>query len=308
MQCKNCGCEVSAGDQFCPGCGKNPAAPLNVPPPDVSISPKPTTEIPIMSAAEFGSYDTTTDAPAPPKPAPAPAPPPPPTRTMPPTYAPGAPMPAARFQPPAAAVRMPPVQSGKALASLICSIVSLGIGSIAAVILGHMALSEIKRSGGQIVGRGLAIAGLILGYLGIAIPVIGIAAAIIIPNVLVRSHGGTGHGQSSAVASLRTITSAENTFSYDNPRIGYTCDLQVLQGKELIDSTLASGNKLGYKFELSGCQASSNGIVQLYQVTATPTDPSVSGERVYCSDQGGVIRYDDKGSATDCLISGTAIE
>jgi uncharacterized protein DUF4190 len=60
--------------------------------------------------------------------------------------------------------------SGLAIASLILGIVGLctGIAGIAAVICGHMALNQIKRSGEVIQGRGLAIAGLVLGYLEIA--------------------------------------------------------------------------------------------------------------------------------------------
>jgi hypothetical protein len=42
------------------------------------------------------------------------------------------------------------------------------IGPIAAVISGHMAKSEIKKSGGMVTGNGLATTGLILGYITIA--------------------------------------------------------------------------------------------------------------------------------------------
>ncbi len=38
------------------------------------------------------------------------------------------------------------------------------IGAIAAVVLGHMALSEIRRSNGALGGRGMAVTGLLLGY------------------------------------------------------------------------------------------------------------------------------------------------
>jgi uncharacterized protein YacL len=46
----------------------------------------------------------------------------------------------------------------------IVSLVSAFFVSLAAVITGHIALSQIKRTGEK--GRGLAIAGLVLGYLG----------------------------------------------------------------------------------------------------------------------------------------------
>jgi hypothetical protein len=46
-----------------------------------------------------------------------------------------------------------------------------------------MAYSRIKRSGGMLTGDGLALGGLITGYLGIVlIPIIGMMAAIAVPN------------------------------------------------------------------------------------------------------------------------------
>lgn len=58
--------------------------------------------------------------------------------------------------------------SGLAVGSLICGILSFltcGITMLPAVILGHIALSKIKESGGALGGRGMAIAGLIMGYM-----------------------------------------------------------------------------------------------------------------------------------------------
>lgn len=59
--------------------------------------------------------------------------------------------------------------SGLAIASLILGIVGLctGIAGIAAVICGHMALGRINKSNGMLKGKGMAIAGLVLGYLEI---------------------------------------------------------------------------------------------------------------------------------------------
>ena len=68
-----------------------------------------------------------------------------------------------------------PVQrtSGLAIASMVLGIVWIyWIGSILAVIFGHVALSQIKQSGGALRGRGMAIAGLVLGYVGIAMLVV----------------------------------------------------------------------------------------------------------------------------------------
>ena len=65
--------------------------------------------------------------------------------------------------------------SNLALASLILGILGWTIiptiGSIAAIITGHMAKNEIKSSMGELSGDGMATAGLVLGYANIAIAV-----------------------------------------------------------------------------------------------------------------------------------------
>ncbi|MFF2387720.1 DUF4190 domain-containing protein [Agromyces sp. NPDC058104] len=60
----------------------------------------------------------------------------------------------------------------------IVSLVSAFFISLVAVITGHIALSQIKKTGEQ--GRGLAIAGLILGYIGLVVGIIWIIVIIAI--------------------------------------------------------------------------------------------------------------------------------
>lgn len=89
----------------------------------------------------------------------------------PPPPAPGGPPQQPQYGAPAPA-QVPPAQrtNGLAVASLILGILWLcWLGSILAVIFGHVALGQIKKSGNVQQGRGLAIAGLILGYIGIGI-------------------------------------------------------------------------------------------------------------------------------------------
>jgi hypothetical protein len=60
--------------------------------------------------------------------------------------------------------------SGLAIGALVCGILeifTLGFAAIPAVILGHLARTQIRRTGER--GDGMAIAGLVLGYLGIGI-------------------------------------------------------------------------------------------------------------------------------------------
>ena len=71
----------------------------------------------------------------------------------------------ARWRPARAGVS---ATNGFAIASLVLGILwLLWIGSVLAVIFGHISLGQIHRTGEA--GRGLAIAGLVLGYVGIAI-------------------------------------------------------------------------------------------------------------------------------------------
>ena len=67
------------------------------------------------------------------------------------------------YMPPQVQYMGPQQTSGKAIAALVLSL--LGI-SILAVIFGHSASSEIKRSGGRLGGGGMATAGIVLGWLG----------------------------------------------------------------------------------------------------------------------------------------------
>ncbi|BBX86444.1 DUF4190 domain-containing protein [Mycolicibacterium aubagnense] len=63
-----------------------------------------------------------------------------------------------------------PKTNGLAIASLVCSLLGLATcaaTSILGVIFGHLAKSQIKQSGEE--GEGMALAGLIVGYIGLAI-------------------------------------------------------------------------------------------------------------------------------------------
>ncbi len=73
--------------------------------------------------------------------------------------------------------------NGLAVASLVLGILWLyWIGSILALIFGYVAKSQIDRSQGRQSGRGMAVAGIVLGWVGVGIlslvVVIGIGAAI----------------------------------------------------------------------------------------------------------------------------------
>jgi hypothetical protein len=67
--------------------------------------------------------------------------------------------------------------NGYAIASLVLSLlVFCGIGSVLAVIFGGKARREIRESRGAQTGDGLALAGIIIGYIGIALVILWIFA------------------------------------------------------------------------------------------------------------------------------------
>lgn len=73
---------------------------------------------------------------------------------------------------------LPQQNSTTAIISLVAGILGLTIfpfiGSIIAVVLGHMAKGEIARSGGTIGGGGAATFGLVLGYIGLVVGILGV--------------------------------------------------------------------------------------------------------------------------------------
>jgi len=225
--------------------------------------------------------------------------------------------PGAPLQPPPAPYPVAEETSGKALASMITGIFGLlfFFPAIAAIILGHMSRSEIRKSNGRLKGNGMATAGLVMGYGMIAmIPFILIIAAIAIPNLL---RARISANEASAVASLRTLNTAELSYQSEYPKVGFACNIPALGGHgpsapsaehaQLIDDRLASLRKNGYDFEMRNCVYDAvDG--NKYQVVAYPTARNQSGVRAFCSDQTGVIKFDVSGSAEDCLSDGQPLE
>jgi hypothetical protein len=193
--------------------------------------------------------------------------------------------------------------SGKAIASLIFGLLFLFTPfAIAAVILGHLSLSEIRKSAGRLTGNGMAVAGLVLGYAGLAVIPFLIVAAIAIPNFL---RARIAANESSAVGAVRTLIVAETVYAQAHPAAGYTCSLSDL---DEIDSALKSGRKSGYVFELKDCAAGAAGTGNVkYRIVAHPAAPNQSGVRAFCSDESAAIKVDSSGSAAGCMESGSPL-
>ncbi len=97
--------------------------------------------------------------------------------------------------------------------SLVCFFI---LTAIPAVICGHLALSRIKRSGGMLAGNGLAIGGLVAGYVGIAFSIaIATVAVISIPNfVKVRPTAQ----QNACISNLRYIDIVKQQWAAENKK------------------------------------------------------------------------------------------
>lgn len=88
---------------------------------------------------------------------------------------------------------MPRRTNGLAVASLACGIGQVFfwfLAAIPAVVLGHMARSQIRRTGED--GAGMALAGLILGWIGIVLSVVFVVGAVALVAVA-TTHGGPVH-------------------------------------------------------------------------------------------------------------------
>jgi len=85
---------------------------------------------------------------------------------------------------------MAPSTSGWAIASLVCAIINLGI---LAIIFGYVGRNEIKNSGGRVSGDGLALAGLIIGWIEVGLSVAAIAFFIIITIIAAASSTTTSY-------------------------------------------------------------------------------------------------------------------
>lgn len=76
-----------------------------------------------------------------------------------------------------------PENSTMAIVSLVAGILGLtllpGIASVVAIITGYMAQKEIRESGGRLEGENLARIGLILGWVAVALFVLGVCCALI---------------------------------------------------------------------------------------------------------------------------------
>ena len=152
----------------------------------------------------------------------------------------------------------------------------------------------------------------------IVVAIILIIAAIAIPNLL---RARMAANESSAVASVRTVTTGEITYQTAYPTVGYAPALVNLGGALgaacvpssttgcVIDSVLsnngnpAGSGKSGYSFT-SGAGTVAGGVAVGYTILARPLAVNQTGIRAFCAEEDAVVRVDPAGacSATEAGI------
>jgi type IV pilus assembly protein PilA len=129
----------------------------------------------------------------------------------------------------------------------------------------------------------------------IVVAIILIIAAIAIPNLL---RARIAANESSAVASIRTLNTAQISYNSTYPTVGFASSMANLAGSNcgppnstsacLIDTQLGSGTKSGYKFLITGVSGTPSGN---YQAIATPLSANTTGVRSFCSVADAVVRF-----------------
>jgi type II secretory pathway pseudopilin PulG len=205
-----------------------------------------------------------------------------------------------------------PQTDGKATASLVLGILSILcfglLTGLPAIILGHISRGNIEQSRGRLTGAGMALAGLILGYVSIVSTIL-IIAAIAIPNLL---RARISANESAAASTVRTINTSQVSYSTSYPEQGYARDLATLgpgpggscsgEGTAehacLLDNILAGSqctagqwcSKGGYKYSVSAVCDSAR-LCSNYVVTATPMIFGSTGRKSFCATSDAVVRF-----------------
>ena len=147
----------------------------------------------------------------------------------------------------------------------------------------------------------------------IVVAIILIIASIAIPNLL---RARMAANESSAVASVRTITTGEIEYQNAYPTVGYAPALVNLGGALgaacvpssttacLIDSVLANngnpagGGKSGYQFT-TGTGTVVSGVNSGFTIKAAPNTINQTGIRAFCAEEDAVVRVDPLGACSN---------
>ena len=202
-----------------------------------------------------------------------------------------------------------PQVEDRALTSLVLGILGLFFSifaAIPAVIVGHKSYSQIRKSPNTLSGEGIALAGMILGYIGIALCPIVLMVAI--PRFTDSRRAAY---ESAAAANVRTLITKQASYFTTYPTAGYAPDLVTLgpgtgdcqpspsqKNACMIDKELGcAGGTSGqwcikdeYKYSIVGVKQGGSGVPTSFIITATPAN-SRSGRKNFCGLFDGIVRF-----------------
>ncbi|HLL75465.1 MAG TPA: hypothetical protein VK421_09365 [Pyrinomonadaceae bacterium] len=203
-----------------------------------------------------------------------------------------------------------PKRKGLAVVSLLCGLLALPVmivgavaavrlgapaailGSVAGLVLTLLALAlgiagtvRVNKNPAEFGGKGMAVAGIILGsLLLVSVVPVGVIASIAIPNLLAARRASN---EASAIGALRRISSAQATYVSAVGESESYGSMEELIDNSLLEPQMRTGTKNGYRFEV---EASGDSFV----ATATPLSYPDTGKRSYFVSESGVIRGADK--------------
>jgi hypothetical protein len=108
------------------------------------------------------------------------------------------------------------------------------------------------------------------------------------PLLVDRRRPGT---EARAIGALKTFNTSQTLFREGDKEGDGTLDyatLDELSNASLVDGVLGSGVKEGYRFEVRASPTTSE---FLWFAVANPVDPGVTGDRFFCTNEGGIIYY-----------------
>ena len=129
----------------------------------------------------------------------------------------------------------------------------------------------------------------------IVVAIIGIIAAIAIPNLLASRRAAN---EGSATASLRTVTGAEATYQ-STKGAGQYGDLPALMGEGLVDAVLGAGTKSGYAYTVTDMASSATAPAR-FDASCVPQSFAgigATGTRSFYTNESGVIYFDAAAAA-----------
>ena len=186
-----------------------------------------------------------------------------------------------------------PVMIGGALAAIPLGAPAAILGAVVglvmmilALVLGIVGTVRVNRNPFEFGGKGMAVAGIVLGSLLLVgiVPMAGIISAIAIPNLLAARRASN---EAATVGALRNINSAQATYlSTAGANTSYGTMDELIKN-DLLGRNMAEGTYCGYRYELTVSGDS-------YELTAVPIKYPQTARRSFFTDESGVIRAADK--------------